>query len=202
MSAQTPAPKEGIYLDAALAVVGEQIAERIDDVERRRRTRRGIGTAMLALAVVASGSVAAVALATRDAEEIPAKIAYEEPAFVRCVEAPDAADAAYFTVRYRVSTGVRVDGVGLCRKAWETVSMGGEGLQEKTPEELSQLAEGLVLGESDAAHGASVLVTEVAFGRVSGGSPPALRPCEEEIDPQDLPADARSVEQLCGREPR
>ncbi len=34
MSAQ---PKDGIYLDATLGVIGERIDERIDEIGRRRR---------------------------------------------------------------------------------------------------------------------------------------------------------------------
>ncbi len=179
MSTQRPGPKEGVYLDAALAVIGEQIAERIDEVERRRRIGARLGAAVLAVSVIASGSVAAVALATRDAEEVPTPIAYAEPATVRCLETSDVGDPAYFTVRYRTSAEFGIDSIRLCRTAWQTILAEGESLRAKSPTELADAAADLIAGAADATETPVVAVDEAAFGRVKGAQVLSMAVCSE-----------------------
>lgn len=171
-------PKEGIYLDAALAVIGEQLEERIDELSRRRRTRRRFGIAALSVFALASGSVAAVALSTaRDAEQ-PVAVVMSAEHVVQCVEGESAVRDAYFTIRYRAAEGAGVDQLHLCGQAWSALASDSTVLRAATPEELIGIAAGYVSAAAPDA-GTAVSVSDAAFGRLTaGGEAPAMIPCE------------------------
>lgn len=167
------APKEGIYLDAALAVIGEQLEERIDELSRRRRTRRRFGIAALSVFALASGSVAAVALSSAREAEAPAAVVLSVDQTVHCIEGDSAARDAYFTVRYRAAD--EADASRLCARAWSALGSEDAAIRSATPEELLSIAAGYVR-ESGA--GTAVEVSDAAFGRtIADGPPPAMIPC-------------------------
>ncbi len=171
-------PKEGIYLDAALAVIGEQVEERIDELSRRRRTRRRFGIAALSIFALASGSVAAVALSTVRETEQPVAVALSGEYSVQCVEGESAVRDAYFTVRYRTAEGAGVDRLHLCGRAWSALASDSTQLRAATPEELIGIAAGYVSAAAPDA-GSAVSVSDAAFGRLArGGDPPAMIACE------------------------
>lgn len=172
-------PKEGIYLDAALAVVGEQLDERIDELSRRRRLRTRVGVAALAVFAVASGGVAAVALSgLAPAPASPAALSAEHE--VRCVEGADS-DDAYFTVRYRTAEGeADADAVRLCAQARSAIAGGFEEFRAASPKELRAIAEGFIADALPHAEGgfaagtdedAGVDVADTAFRPVAGPRP-------------------------------
>jgi len=191
----TEGPREGIYLDAALAVIGEQVDERIDELSHRRRTRRRFGIAALSVFAVASGSVAAVALSTSGVgDRTPAAVVLTIEHELRCVEGESALRDAYFTLRYRTGEESVADPRRLCALAWSALQTDATRLQSATPDELIATAEGMVeesLGrvsrddletppsaELDAAAPA-VSVSEASFGRLSGAAAqPVMIACE------------------------
>lgn len=199
-------PKEGIYLDATLAVIGEQLDERIDELSRRRRTRRRFGVAALSVFALASGSIAAVALsATGEGEEPPAVVMSTEHV-VQCVEGEFAARDAYFTVRYRTTAGAGVDQPRLCAQAWADLASDSSALLAATPEGLITIVEGYLseaidLEEADVA----VEVSEASFGRLAAAStPPAMVACERGattlvLSPVILPTTPSERALLCAR---
>lgn len=171
-------PKEGIYLDAALAVIGEQIEERIDELSRRRRARRRVGVAALSIFALASSSVAAVALSTaRDAEE-PAAVVMSAEHVVQCVEGESAVRDAYFTIRYRAAEGAGVDQLHLCGQAWSALASDSTEIRAATPDELISIAADYVSAAAPDA-GTAVSVSDAAFGRLRANSePPVMIACE------------------------
>ncbi len=140
-------PKEGIYLDATLAVIGEQLDARIDELTRRRRTRSRFGVAALAVVALASGSVAAVAITTAGPDAAPAAAAHTEVADLHCIDGLDPARAAYFTVRYRVAPEMVVEDAATCAAAREAIAADGS-LTEASPAELVGLADRLLEGNA------------------------------------------------------
>lgn len=171
-------PKEGIYLDAALAVIGEQVEERIDELSRRRRTRRRFGIAALSVFALASGSVAAVALSTEREAEQPVAAALSAEHTVQCVEGESAVRDAYFTVRFRTAGEARVDRLHLCGQAWSALASGSAELRAATPEELIGIAADYVSAAAPDA-GAAVSVSDAAFGRLgAAGEAPVMIACE------------------------
>ena len=110
-------PKEGIYLDATLAVIGQQLDERIDELSRRRRIRLRAVFAAVSLFAVASGSVAAYAATTvSHSETQPVRVA-SAIADVRCVDALDGNGPAYFAVHYRADVSPTADPAAICASA-------------------------------------------------------------------------------------
>lgn len=201
-------PKEGIYLDAALAVIGEQIDERIDEVSRRRRTRRRFGVAALSIFALASGSVAAFALsATGEREEAPAVVMSAEHV-VQCVEGEFAVRDAYFTVRYRTTEGAGVDQPRLCARAWSALASDSSTLLAATPQDLIAIVEDY-LSEAITPEGAdvdtTVEVSEASFGRLAtAGTPPAMVACERGtttlvVSPVTIPTTPSQRALLCAR---
>ncbi|WP_435746475.1 hypothetical protein [Microbacterium sp. PMB16] len=156
-------PKEGIYLDAALGVIGEQIEERIDALTRLRRIRVRIAVVALSLLTVASGSLAAVALTTGlQPEAAPSvKTAAVSTAQIRCVEGTDASARPFFTAVYRIAVDVDVDGTVLCTSAQQMLATDAASIDAASPESLVIIAEGL-LGEVADASG--VRVDTASFG--------------------------------------
>lgn len=167
-------PKQGVYLDAALAVIGEQVDERIDQLSRRRRARNRIGVAALAVVTVASGSVAAVAVGSavggREQGDAAAPTVAHE---VRCIEGARADGEAYFTVRYRVVESELPDLVRVCADAWAAIQSDTATLLAATPDELVARAEGMLAD----AGGGSPAASEAAFGPISHPGDPAFVPC-------------------------
>lgn len=195
-------PKQGIYLDAALAVIGEQVDERIDEIERRRRRSARWGVAALSLAVVASGSVAAVALsAQRAADVAPPPVAATVAHELRCVEGADAGAASYFTMRFRSADADVTDtAAALCDRAWKHLGEDGDALRSASPAELVALAETFA-----AADDIEIDVTRAAFGaREASGGARAFVTCAQGADAVvltlrgDLPTRADQLA-LCAR---
>lgn len=170
-------PREGVYLDAALAVVGEQIEERIDQLSHRRAVRRRMGGGALAAATLLSGAIAAAALsgAFPGAQpEAAAPVDWGQPAQLRCVEGADAEALAFFTAEYRVPEGTTVDAAAVCSGARAMIKGDARLLGEASPEQLVVLAESVLrvaLVEDE------VAVSDASFGRVSPEVLPFARTC-------------------------
>ena len=169
-------PKEGVYLEAALGVIGEQVSERIDEISRRRRRRAKGGVVALAVATVLSGSLAAAAVtgafessATGAVQE---SAAWAAPVQLRCVEGTDAQAPAFFTASYRAHPGVMIDAAA-CAEARTVIGTDAEALSAATPDELVIAAEGVL--RASAPEG--VQVVEASFGRVSADALPQARAC-------------------------
>jgi hypothetical protein len=137
-------PAEGAYLDAKLAVIAQQVDERIDGIQGRRR--RGLRLGVAALAVLAVGGTAATAAALSYAP--PSTIVVEVPVAVervRCIEGTDATASAYFTVRYAVPAGDAgsVDSITVCRTAHASQDV----IDDLTPEELLDRAAEILVAD-------------------------------------------------------
>ncbi|MBD3941872.1 hypothetical protein IF188_09215 [Microbacterium sp. NEAU-LLC] len=174
-------PREGIYLDATLAVIGEQVDERIDELTRRRGRRVRIGIATLAVATIASGAATAVALTSRAGEQEPAASApLTVTREVHCVDRPDPGVAAYFTARYRTGDDVSVDDAALCASARSAIAADDGAIAQDSPAELVARALELVRsaatvdaaapGTADGPAPAAVGVDEASFGLLSAGA--------------------------------
>lgn len=138
-------PKEGIYLDAALGVIGEQIEERIDEMSRRRRLLMRVAVLALSAVTVVSGSYAAAALSGvfGSPDAAPAPAASTVDARVLCIDGGDAADAPFFTVSYRVPAAEDTDEVALCSAARELLASDAADMADSTPETVVAVAAGL-----------------------------------------------------------
>lgn len=157
----TGRPAEGAYLEAKLAVVAQQVDERIDGIQGRRR--RGVRLGVAALAVLAVGGTAATAAALSYSP--PATVVVEVPVAVEslhCVDGPDASAAAYFTVRYALAADEPdpVDAVAACAAARSV-----EVDSDATPEQLLAMASQL-LGDASPAGSEALTVRHATFGRV------------------------------------
>jgi hypothetical protein len=150
-------PAEGRYLDAKLAIIAQQVDERVDGIQGRRR--RGLRAGVALLAAVSLGATAATAAALSYSP--PATVVVEVPVTVenlRCVEG----DTAYFTARYTVPADEPdpVDRDAACATARVAAA---ELDPEATPEQLLAIARE-VLAES--ADGAEIRVLHATFGAV------------------------------------
>jgi hypothetical protein len=174
----TGRPAQGVYLDAKLAVIAQQVDERIDGLQGRRR--RGVRLGVAALAVLAVGGTAATAAALSYSP--PATVVVEVPIAVEslhCIEGVDASAAAYFTVRYVLGADEPdpVDPVAACTAAR---SVGVD--SDATPEELLALASQL-LAEASPAGGENLTVRHATFSRVGAASGElASTTCGDESD--------------------
>lgn len=150
-------PAEGRHLDAKLAIIGQQVEERIDVLERRRRRGWRIGVGMLG--AVALGGTAATAAALSYAP--PATVVVEVPVIVESLRCVDEG-GAFFTARYSYPADEPdpVDRDAACATAWEAASSLDP---DATPEQLLALA-GRVLAES--AGGGEFRVLHATFGPV------------------------------------
>jgi len=172
MSAQ---PKEGVYLDAALAVIGEQVDERIDELSRRRHRRRAWGVAGLVSATVLSGSVAAYALtAAGTGDEAPAPVIALTAHSVACVDGTDPDAAAYFTARYRAAAGVEVSPTAICTAA-RTVA--DADVRALSPDAARALAGRLIAGAGDELGTADVRVDAASFAVASSQTVASMGVC-------------------------
>lgn len=157
----TGRPAEGSYLDAKLAVIAQQIDERIDGIQGRRRRRVRFGVA--ALAVLAVGGTAATAAALSYSP--PATVVVEVPTVVEslhCIEGVDASAPAYFTVRYSLEADEPdpVDAVEACTAA-RSVDIDSDA----TPEQLLRVAAQL-LADSSSVGGEEPTVRHATFGSI------------------------------------
>ncbi|QAY74525.1 hypothetical protein ET445_15510 [Agromyces protaetiae] len=184
-------PREGVYLDATLAVIGEQLEERIDELSRRRRIGARVGVAALSVFAVTSGSLAAAVALSAVPEADPASAALSAVHELRCVEGTDAGGDAYFTLRYLTAEGApAADDARVCASAWSALEADEAALVAATPARLIQIAEGFVAaalpeaemeaeGEAAASAAPVVEVTDASFGRRSnGGTMPPMIACD------------------------
>ena len=151
-------PAEGRHLEAKLAIIGQQVEERIDVLQGRRRRTLRIGVA--ALAALALGGTAATAAALSYTP--PATVVVEVPVTIENLRCVDDAGVAYFTVRYAVpaSEADPVDREAACDTA-RAVAAGID--PDATPEQLLDTA-AAVLAES--ADGAELQVLHATFGAI------------------------------------
>ena len=170
-------PKAGIYLDAALGVIGEQIDERIDELARRRRGRARIGVATLAIATVASGSVAAFAITSAGGGAAPAPAALTLSAEVHCIDGSDADRPAFFTVRYRAQQASAGESARVCAAARSVLLSDDIAIAAAAPSEVVRIAEELVAVATGTTN-AAVAVDEAAFGRLSATGGPDMIVCQ------------------------
>lgn len=173
-------PKEGIYLDAALGVIGEQIDERIDELARRRRGRSRVGVAVLAIATVASSSLAAFAITSAGGGAAPDGPALTRNVEVHCIDGEDAEEAAYFTVRYRAAQTAAGDPARVCAGARSLLISDDGTIAAGAPTEIVRIASDVVPAaakRTDAAASA-VRVEEASFGRLSAVGGPNMIVCE------------------------
>lgn len=176
-------PKEGVYLAATLAVMGEQLDERIDELARRRRLRARVGVTALAVCAVASGGVAAVALSAA-APELPAPAALTAEHELRCVDGDAVGDDAYFTVRYRLGEDEPpAEAVRLCALARSAVEARFDEFGSATPAQLIEIAEDLVaqaLTRTGTDAVPAVAVDDAAFRPLAHPDPATPIVCERE----------------------
>lgn len=156
-------PKEGVYLDAALGVIGEQVEERIDEIVRRRRVRARVGVVALGALTLASGSVAAVAVTAslQSSRPAPEATASASTAQVRCIDGEDLTATPFFTVTFRIPAGAGVDEERLCVEARQQLATDAAALGRATPEELVASAEERLLDVSDTDE---IAVEEASYG--------------------------------------
>lgn len=195
-------PKQGIYLDATLAIIGEQVDERVDELSRHRRTRRRLGITALSVAALASSSVAAVALSSAGRNESPAPVAKSAEHVVECVDGESAHRDAYFTIRFRATEGAGVDQLRLCAQAWSALETQQPRLASATPDELIDIAHGFVTAAA-MIDSIDVSVSDAAFGRLnSNGSAPPMIVCESDtvttvLTPTGFPYTPAERAQIC-----
>ena len=158
-------PPEGAHLALRLARIRQEVEERIDESEsRRRRAWRVVVGASVAVALGASAATAA-ALSYLP----PATVVVEVPVSVerlRCIDGVDAGRPAYFTVRYAVPAAAPdpVDAVLACQAAAE---LAGEIGDDLTPRDLLRAAAG-VLDDADGDSASAPTVQHAAFGPSDG----------------------------------
>lgn len=150
-------PVEGAHLEAKLAIIGQQVEERIDDLQGRRRRGLRVGIGVLAALALGGGAATAAALSYTP----PATVVVEVPVTVenlRCVDG----GTAYFTARYAVPAGAPdpVDPDAACELALDAADRLDP---SATPEQLLARA-ARVLSES--AGGADIRVLHATFGPV------------------------------------
>lgn len=158
-------PKEGIYLDAALAVIGEQVDERIDEISRRRRRRGKVALAVLALATVLSGSAAAyavtvVAAHARVTEQHAVAIVAGE---ARCADAGQS--DAFFTAHYRASADSALSESALCAAVRADLVADPRRYEALTPDGALAAAATLLTD----AGGVDITVQKATFSPVAAG---------------------------------
>ncbi|WP_217181934.1 hypothetical protein [Streptomyces sp. AC495_CC817] len=156
-------PKEGVYLDAALGVIGEQVEERIDELIRRRRVRSRVAIAALGVMTLASGTVAAAAVTTALQASTQARdtAPLAPTSQVRCIEGADTETQPFFTVTYRIPDDARIDETALCLGARQQLLTDADHLALSTPQQLASAAEALIV---DVADTADVVVDEASYG--------------------------------------
>lgn len=181
-------PREGIYLDAALAVIGEQVGERIDELGRRRRLRLRLGVAALSVLTIASGSVAAIAItaAGRDADA-PAAVVHTVAVGVQCVDGVDPQRPAYFATSFRIAEGTSIDAAAVCATARSTLADEGAAIRREAPRDLLVRADAIVEAaavprepRSDGTVTDAATVDEASFGRLSAAGGPAMTACRRD----------------------
>ena len=154
-------PAEGRHLEAKLAIIGQQVEERIDDLQGRRRRALRIGVALLATVALGGTAVTAAALSYTP----PATVVVEVPVVIenlRCVDGSDADAPAYFTVRYSIPADAPdpVHRDAACDAARDAA----RGLDPRaTPEQLLEVAAEVLSASSG---GARLRVLHTTFGPV------------------------------------
>ena len=156
-------PKAGTHLDAAMAVVEQEVNERIDRIQDRRRRLSRAVVGVLLVGTITGGAATAAALTALSPE--PAPVAEPLAVELHCVDGADASAAAYFTVRYRVPVddASAIDEVGVCSAARNALSDSLE-ISESEPAELLEVAVLIVQAAVPDGRTPEVTVEEASFG--------------------------------------
>jgi hypothetical protein len=178
-------PREGIYLGAALAVVEQQINERLDVLTRRRRTVTRALIAGLVVTTLGGGAATAAALTFAAAPSAPEVTVVETSLELHCVQGETADVPAFFTARLTVlgEAAADVDTAAICGAAFAAVGSDGGALRDSTPDELLANATALVADSAGLVDGETT-VLESSFGAVSdsAGDGTRVTSCERADD--------------------
>lgn len=176
-------PKTGIHLDAAMAVIEQEVNERIDRIQDRRRRLSRAVVGVLLVGTVAGGAATAAAL-TGAPPQTPPVVAAPLVVELHCVEGADPRASAYFTLRYRVAEedAPAIVASGVCAAARAALSDSIE-VAEADPAELLAIASLIVDTAIPAGVDVDYTVDEASFGPTV---PPAISVaygiCERESD--------------------
>lgn len=135
-------PKDGVYLDAALERVRQEVSERIDRVDRRRSQLRIAATIALTGVALVGGAGIATALTALPSAPGPVERA---SVAVGCDGQRTDAAAGFFTVTFTLPEpdAARVDAEALCALAGERLA-DDPGVTDRSPAELLALAAVLI----------------------------------------------------------
>lgn len=177
-------PREGIYLDAALSVVEQQVNERIDRVSHRRRiTTRALITGLL-ITTLGGGVATAAALTIVPADSQPTTVVSSIE--LHCAEGASTRTPALFTARFSVqgSPESAIDFAAVCSDAREAVLNDNSGaLQDATPDNLLAIAEAVIESSTESNSRGLVDVAEASFGPARGAAGPTdFTTCERSRD--------------------
>lgn len=176
-------PKAGIHLDAAMAVVEQEVNERIDRIQDRRRRLARVVVGALLVGTVAGGAATAAAL-TAAPPETTSVVAEPLVVELHCVDGADARASAYFTVRYQIAEedAPAVAATGVCAAARAALGDSIE-LAEAEPTELLDIASLIVDAAIPAGPEVDYTVDEASFGPVAlPATEVAYGVCERESD--------------------
>ncbi|PRY68132.1 hypothetical protein B0I08_105297 [Glaciihabitans tibetensis] len=185
-----PGPREGIYLDSALAIVEQQVNERIDAVTHRRRTASRALIVGLLVTTLGGGVATAAALTITPAPAAPSMMV-ESSLELHCVDGPATIVPAVFTARLsvRAKAGSELDLAAVCAGARVAVASDSAGtLQDSTPDELLRVATDIVTASatqsSNQSSNQSADVAEASFGPLQPSAPTPTRftTCERASD--------------------
>jgi hypothetical protein len=176
-------PKAGVYLDAAMAVVEQEVNERIDRIQDRRRRLSRMVVGALLVGTVAGGAATAAAL-TAAPPKTTSAVSERVVVELHCIDGADAGGTAYFTVRYRVAApdASSIAATGVCSAAHAALTDSIE-LARAEPAELLEIAS-LIVGAA-AASGQEVdyTVDEASFGSAAlPATAVSYGACERESD--------------------
>jgi hypothetical protein len=178
-------PREGIYLAAALAVVEQQVNERLDGVvARRRRATRALLVGLL-VTTLAGGAATAAALTVIPEPTTPT-VMIESSLELHCIDGDSTAAPALFTARISVRTeaGSPLDLAGICSTARAAlVADHADALQTATPDDLLDAASAIVTTSTEKSSSELVDVVEASFGSAQPTAGPTdVATCERSRD--------------------
>ena len=185
-NARGPGPREGIYLDAALAIVEQQVNERIDVLaQRHRTTSRALIVGLLVTTL--GGGVATAAALTISPEPPAAPTMMESSLELHCVDGPSTTAPALFTARFslRTAAGSSIALAAICAAARSAVvADAAPSLQDASPDDLLAVATDIIATSTAQKSIQWVDVAEASFGSVqpSATAPTSFTTCERSSD--------------------